>query len=114
MLDFLRAKKAHLFRVTDALLSATALLLAFLLRFDGTVPAEYFPRLPVYLAIFVALNLLFLHREHLYSFTWSFVGLNELSRLFRALTYAGGAFALLVFLDRDTVGFFAGFPRSTI
>lgn len=102
------------FALADTILSASALILAFLLRFDGTIPPEYHSRLPWYLVIFAGLNILFLLRERLYSFIWAFVGLKELTRLVRALTLAGITFALLIFIDRDTSNFFSGFPRSTI
>lgn len=111
-IEYLRVKKTLPFGAADALLAAAALVVAFLLRFDGTLPAEYDTRLPYYLLLYAALALLFLRYERMYSFTWSFVGLKELTRLWRALTYASGLFALFVFLD--TTGFFAGFPRSTI
>lgn len=103
-----------IFAIADATLSALALILAFLLRFDGTIPPEYHDRLPWYLLVFAGLNLLFLFRERLYSFIWAFVGLKELTRLVRAITLAGITLALLIFIDRDTLNFFAGFPRSTV
>lgn len=109
---FVSCSRAIAFGVADALLSVAALTAAFLLRFDGALPAEYHDRFSYYLLFYAGLNLFFLHYERMYSFTWSFVGLKELTRLFRALTYASGLFALLVFLD--TTDFFAGFPRSVI
>ena len=112
LFERIRVSKNILFGIADAALAAAALVVAFLLRFDGTLPAEYDARLPYYLLLYAGLNLFFLNYERMYSFTWSFVGLKELTRLFRALTYASGVFGLLVLLD--TIGFFAGFPRSVI
>ncbi len=112
--DFIIGKKYLLFRLADALLSALAVVLAFLIRFEGTLPVKYYERLPFYLALFVFLNLIFLHRQRLYGFIWSFVGLRELSHLFKALTYAGAIFAIIILIDRDTFNFFTGFPKSTI
>ena len=112
LLEYLHIRKNILFGIADAALAAVALVVAFLLRFDGTLPAEYGARLPYYLLLYAGLTLFFLNYERMYSFTWSFVGLKELTRLFRALTYASGIFGLLVLLD--TIGFFAGFPRSVI
>ena len=112
LFERIRVRKNILFGIADAALAAAALVVAFLLRFDGTLPAEYDARLPYYLLLYAGLNLFFLNYERMYSFTWSFVGLKELTRLFRALTYASGVFGLLVLLD--TIGFFAGFPRSVI
>ncbi|MBI2012987.1 MAG: hypothetical protein HYS88_00850 [Candidatus Colwellbacteria bacterium] len=107
-------KKILIFTVADAILSALALIAAFLLRFEATVPPEYYDRLLYYILIFVALNLVFLRAERLYSFTWSFVSLTELTRLFRALTYTAVTFALLVFIGQGTFNLFSGFPRSIV
>ena len=107
-------RKVAFFTIADALLSAAALLAAFFLRFEATIPPEYFGRLVYYIAIFVGLNLLFLRAERLYSFTWSFVSLTELTRLFRALSYTAVVFALLVFAGQGTFYLFSGFPRSIV
>ncbi len=107
-------RKAALFIVADAVLSALALVAAFLLRFEATIPPEYYDRLLYYGVIFTGLNLVFLRAERLYSFTWSFVSLSELTRLFRALTYTAVIFALLVFIGQGTFYLFSGFPRSII
>ncbi len=107
-------RKIAFFTVADAVLSAVALITAFLLRFEATIPPEYYDRLAYYIAIFVGLNLIFLRAERLYSFTWSFVSLAELTRLFRALTYTAVTFALLVFIGQGTFDLFSGFPRSIV
>ncbi len=107
-------RKTVLFIIGDIILSATGLLAAFLLRFDGAIPPEYSDRLIYYLIISVVLNLIFLSREGMYSFIWSFVGVKELSRLIRALTYAGIIFGLIVFIGRENFALFSGFPRSVV
>lgn len=108
------SRKVAFFTVADAVLSAAAIIVAFLLRFEATIPAEYYDRLIYYILIFVGLNLIFLRAERLYSFTWSFVSLTELTRLFRALTYTAVTFALLVFIGQGTFYLFSGFPRSIV
>lgn len=107
-------RKIAFFTIADVVLSAIALIAAFLLRFEATIPPEYFDRLAYYIIIFAALNLVFLRAERLYSFTWSFVSLTELTRLFRALTYTAVVFALLVFIGQGTFYLFSGFPRSIV
>ncbi|MBI2595049.1 MAG: polysaccharide biosynthesis protein [Candidatus Colwellbacteria bacterium] len=107
-------KKILVFTVADAILSVLALIAAFLLRFEATIPPEYYDRFLYYVLIFVGLNLIFLRAERLYSFTWSFVSLTELTRLFRALTYTAVVFALLVFIGQGTFYLFSGFPRSIV
>src|SRR3989344_7720741 len=108
------SRKIAFFTIADAILSALALTTAFLLRFEATVPPEYLDRLFYYIAIFAGLNLIFLRAERLYSFTWSFVSLTELTRLFRALTYTAVVFALLVFIGQGSFYLFSGFPRSIV
>ncbi|MBI2506982.1 MAG: polysaccharide biosynthesis protein, partial [Candidatus Colwellbacteria bacterium] len=108
------SRKVAFFTIADAILSAAALIVAFLLRFDASIPAEYYDRLLYYILIFIGLNLVFLRVERLYAFTWSFVSLTELTRLFRALTYTAVTFALLIFITRDTFYLFSGFPRSVV
>lgn len=107
-------KKAILFAVADGLLVTISVLIAFWLRFDGKIPAEYGARLWLYIAILAGLNLFFIWRKRLYAFTWAFIGLQDLTRLVQALTYASATFALVMFLDFGTTNSFAGFPRSVI
>lgn len=108
------SRKIVFFTVADAILSTVALLAAFLLRFEATIPPQYYDRLIYYALIFTGLNLIFLRAERLYAFTWSFVSLTELTRLFRALSYTAVIFALLVFVGQGTLYLFSGFPRSIV
>ena len=108
------ARRTLFFKTADILLSMAAFFFAFLLRFEGTLPRQYYANFLYYLLIFTGLNLIFLHYERLYAFSWSYVGLKELAKLWKALTYAAVIFMLLIFIDRDTFGFFAGFPRSVV
>ena len=114
MFRLLRRHKKWAFVAADALLTVGSIVFAFWLRFDGTIPDEYSRELLVFGAMLAGLNTFFIAREQLHAFTWSFVGLQDLTRLVRALTYASGVFALLLFLDFGTTNFFSGFPRSVI
>ena len=114
IIGILIARRTLLFKTADVLLSMAAFFFAFLLRFEGIFPQQYYANFPYYLLIFACLNLIFLHYERLYAFSWSYVGLKELAKLWKALTYAAVIFMLLIFIDRDTFGFFAGFPRSVV
>jgi len=112
--QYLRGRRAIVFGLADVLLVALSLWLAFALRFDGALPLEYQGRFLYYFLILAALNVVFLSRERLYSFAWEFVSLKELTRLFRAVTYANVVFALIIFVLRENTVLFAGFPRSII
>lgn len=114
ILDFARAQKRLAFALADALLTILSIVLAFLLRFDGTLPPEYLEGLLIYTAAAVILNIFFISQSRLYGFTWSFVGLQDLARLARALTYATASLAVIFLLDSGITNLFAGFPRSVI
>ncbi|MDP3956704.1 MAG: nucleoside-diphosphate sugar epimerase/dehydratase [bacterium] len=114
LLNFFRVHRRVAFAVSDALLTALSIVLAFWLRFDGVIPPEYNGRLWVYITIAMALNLFFIAQGRLYGFTWGFVGLQDLARLVRALTYASAILAVIVLVDNGVTNFFTGFPRSAI
>ena len=111
MYNTLRRYKSLIFSLADALLSATALICAFLLRFDGHIPIEYYDRLPIFCGIITLANLVCLHSMRLYIFRWDYVSLAELKQLFKALALAHILFAVLVIFGWD-YSLFAGFPRS--
>lgn len=100
--------------MADIILIALGLWAAFILRFDGVLPPEYLGRFFYYFLIIAGLNLVLLGKERLYSFAWEFVGLRELARLLRAITYANIIFALVVFSLRENTALFEGFPRSIV
>jgi len=112
--QYLRGRKAIVFGLADIALIALGLWLAFLLRFDGTLPLEYQGRFLYYFLILAALNIAALSSNRLYSFSWEFVSLRELNKLFLSVTYANAVFAIIVFIARENTAFFAGFPRSVI
>jgi len=101
-----------LFIISDVVLISLAIYLAFLLRFDGVIPAAHFYNLQggIILAIILCLPVFYFFR--LYSFSWVYVSTNELISLFKAITISFsflGA-SLLIFRDQP---FLEGFPRST-
>jgi len=110
----LRPYKLGIFLTIDALLCAGGFWLAFLLRFDGMLPAEYLGQFASYEILVVALTLLSLGYYRLYSFSWDLIGLHELAALTKALVIANGLFGLLVFAGHQTLPLFSGFPRSVI
>ena len=111
MYNTLRRYKSLIFSIADALLSAGALLGAFLLRFDGQIPVEYLYRLPLYCGIITLANLSCLHAMRLYVFRWDYVSIAELKQLFKALALAHILTAVFVIFGWEST-FFSGFPRS--
>lgn len=114
LLNYLRIKRRLVFAVSDALLIVLSAMLAFWLRFDGKIPPEYAITFWVYVVISISLNLFFIAQSRLYGFTWAFVGLQDLARLVRVLTYATASLTVIIFLDSGVTNFFIGFPRSVI
>ena len=112
--DFLRINRIIVFGLADLILIIAAITLAFLVRFEGAIPQEYVGRLPVYFVILAILNLFFIWRLRLYSFTWEFVSLSEFSRIVKAVTYANALFAILVLVGWGEFKLFSGFPRSIL
>jgi len=114
LVDFLKSKKKIILFVADVILIGAALLLAFILRFDGIIPQEYHSRLPAFIFLIVVLNVYFIWRQRLYSLSLEFIGLREILQLFKAITFANFIFALAILSSRDTLTLFSGFPRTVI
>jgi len=108
-----RFKKVSLFILADTVLLMAALLTAFLLRFDGTLPPEYHSRLLVYLGLAVGSVLPIFAIRGIYSFTWKFVSFYEILEITKSLVISAVLFIAGFLLLRDTA-LFEGFPRSVI
>ena len=114
ILQILRANKRIILLIGDIILISVALLLAFVFRFDGIIPPEYYSRFPAYIILALISNIYFIWRQGLYSFSWEFISLREALRLFKAITFANFIFALAVLASRETLTLFSGFPRTVI
>lgn len=108
-----RAKKILLFLIADIILIAGAMIASFLLRFDGEIPAVYRGDVPYYIIISVLIIIPLLFWRRLYSFSWSFVSLNEIIDLFQAIILSALFFWIAYYLFQRTP-LFLGFPRSII
>lgn len=101
------------FLLADAALICLAVFLAFMLRFDGTVPGEYFQTQAISKIIFLLLAfcLPIFYFFRLYSFSWSYVSAQEMISLFLATTLSLLLVGVTIFFSADFPGF-TGFPRS--
>ena len=101
------------FALADGLLIFLSVLLAFLVRFEGVVPGQYFLNILGIMVMALAITLPVFYFLRLYHFTWSYVSAEELVQLtkgtFLSFLLLTGAFFVL----RD-LAIFSGFPRSTI
>jgi len=104
-------KRALFFLGSDAILLALAFTLSFYIRFEGTVPEVHLKQLFTYLPIFVGLKVIAFYIFQIHRFTWSYVGLYELVKIFKILTVCSLILSsLILFLAYEES--FKGFPRS--
>jgi len=101
------------FILADTGVIALSFYLAFLLRFDGEIPARYLDLFLRALPIAVGVKLAFLVAFRLYRFSWAHVGLEELYST--GLACAGGSLALagVLFVLRHGTAL-SGVPRSVL
>ena len=103
--------RALFFFIGDVYISIFTLFLAYLLRFNFEVPAEYLANFFEISLIFIFSKLTFYYVFKLYFVSWRFFSLKELKSLLIATTlaYLVGGGILLIFRD-----YFIPFPRSVI
>jgi len=94
--------------VTHAFFMVAALLLAFFIRFDFTIPAQYLPAFYSRLVTFVAVQMVVFDIFHLYAGMWRYVSIVDIWNIVKA-----NVIAMLVcaVLDWSLFGW-EGFPRS--
>ncbi|MBI2483937.1 polysaccharide biosynthesis protein [Candidatus Uhrbacteria bacterium] len=87
--------------------------IAFLLRFEGYIPDEHTVNAIGFSALAAAVSIPVFWRFKLYSFSFSYIGTDELIAIARANGAAFLGIGLVLFLARDTTVFY-GFPRSVL
>jgi FlaA1/EpsC-like NDP-sugar epimerase len=99
--------------VLDALLFVLALYLSFFLRFEGVIPKNELPQFFNSLPLFVGIKVLTFYFFQIYRFTWSYVGLYELLKIFKVQTLCSLLIStIILFLTYEKS--FKGFPRSVL
>jgi FlaA1/EpsC-like NDP-sugar epimerase len=91
------------------MLWAVSLLCAFLLRFEFTLPDEYFPRIYGWLAVLLILRAMSFATFGMFSGMWRYTGAKDLVALFKATTASS-----LVFLTYIWLFGYTFFPRSIL
>ena len=97
-----RWKRSIFFLFGDLLLIALGLFLAFLIRFEGEIPAVFMGDFPKYYAVLVAVKIPIFYLFGLYRMTWRYVSFKELLAVIQAVTMSSlflGAMLFLVELD---------------
>lgn len=108
-----RTTRFLFFLLADMVLISLAILVSFAIRFEGSIPAEYFIggviTKDILLTLFFCLPLFYFFG--LYSFSWSYASTQELVSLFKAQTLGFIFLTVAIFLSKD-FPWFAGMPRS--
>lgn len=108
-----KSKRVIFFVFADSILIIISLYLSLWLRFEGNIPAEYFPGFFYYLVMAVLIKICILALFKVYRFSWSLFGLREAVWLMVALAVSFVAFGSLVLLTRNRA-LFSGFPRGAL
>lgn len=100
-----------MFIISDTVLFSLALYLSFLLRFEGLIPGNELGKFFISLPLFVGLKTGAFYIFQVYRFTWSYVGLYELLKIFKVLSLSSVIISsIILFLSYEES--FRGFPRS--
>ncbi len=105
--------KLFFFSFTDGLLIVVSVLLAFLVRFEGYIPARYLLNIEGIIILALSITLLIFYLFKLYYFTWSYVSAEEMIALVKAVFLSFLILTATFFVLRDHP-IFSGFPRSTL
>jgi FlaA1/EpsC-like NDP-sugar epimerase len=108
-------KRRCFFFLFDTLLISGAMYFAFWSRFNGEIPSKYNETIFYYIGLAIVCKLFFLLLYNLYDISWRFVGLNELFKLFKAVSFGSLALGMSLYLLRLIEPFSATvFPRSVL
>ncbi len=89
------------FIISDISLIIASVYASFFLRFDFSIPAQYLPNIPYYCGFALLALLPIFYIKKLYHFTWVYVGITDLIKIFQAVTYGFFLLGLLLFLWRN-------------
>jgi FlaA1/EpsC-like NDP-sugar epimerase len=105
-------KRTFFFTVLDLFAIAASTYIAFLLRFDFAIPAQYIP--DIYKSFFIlgALRILLFYFLDIYKVSWRYFSFKDQVQITYILISSTILFTILVYLFRGS--FFAGYPRSVI
>jgi len=105
--------KTIFFVLADIFLISIAVLFAFLIRFDGQIPVQYFPFVLRIVALAVIFTIPIFYFQGLYSFSWSYVSTSEAVSLFKATTISFVFLSITIFISKYFPSF-KNFPRSIL
>lgn len=109
--DWARPRRVLAFAAVDAVAIAVALVLSFLVRFDGSIPTRLLPLVWHILLLSVAAKIPVFFLFRLYRFSWAHVGMEELFNVLLGCAVGSLGLVAALFVLRDTSAF-ATAPRS--
>ena len=86
---------------------------AFFVRFEGAIPARYWPQIGYLIPVAWAVKLAFFYLQGLYHINWSYVSVRELLAVGKATLYGSLLLGTLFFLLRSLPAL-EGLPRSIL
>lgn len=99
----------------DVLLISLAICISFGLRFDWNISTEYKNSLYFFILLSLCCKMFFLLIYKLFDISWRFAGLNELIKVFKALTLGSLTYGMALFILRLSPPFnTTPFPRSIL
>jgi len=115
ILDWMLVTRIHArkfgFVIADVLIVSLALYLAYFLRFDGLIPEAYLRLALFSIPLSVGVKIPILIAFRLYRFSWRYVGVQEMVRVFFACTIGSTLLAAALYALRDLAAFGPA-PRS--
>jgi len=101
------------FFIADIALISLSVYTSFYLRFDFSLPQQYLPYIPYYIALALLILLPLFYWRKMYYFTWAYISISNLINIFKAVSFGFAIMGLLLFLGRNT-SLAKHLPRSII
>ena len=105
-------KRAMMYIFIDILFTLVAVYIAFLLRFDFSIPTQYSSDVFKAFVFFSTVRVVLFYYFSLYRVSWRHFGFRDLTRLIYLLILSTSVLLISIYLFRDS--FFQGFPRSIV
>lgn len=114
-INYYRTKTNRLlfFMAADIVFIFFAVWLSFFLKFEGSIPNQYFTSIGRIAVLSVFFVIPIFYFQGLYTFSWSYVSTKEIVALFKALTLSFVFMGAAIFISKDFYAFI-GFPRSVL
>ena len=100
------------FLIADVILISLSVLLAFFVRFEGSIPQKYFLNIQGLILFSIIFTIPLFYFFNLYFFSWAYVSTEELISIIKALSLSFLLLTATYFILRDHP-LFSGFPRAT-